>query len=214
MIIVVAVTFLVSWTPFYLVIFVSQVQENSFLKQANFLFTMLATNMMGFLNSCINPFIYNCMSEKFRKSFVKIMASLCFCCCPKGFIQHSSSIKSHGDSTEDNDGSRHPAVQPSYSNYQRSSLIVQFRGKEKSPNTVLIKMSPLGNINTHKQNGNSQCIFKYSPLSLRKATTESEKEYFPIRQIKMHSLKQNNTTESKVCNGKDGLPVDILHNHD
>ena len=114
MIIVVAMAFLVSWTPFYIVIFVSQVQENSFLKEANFLFTMLATHLIGFLNSCINPFIYNFMSEKFRKSFIGIAASLCSCCCPKEFVRQSLSMTAQADSAADydHDGPMSPGAPP------------------------------------------------------------------------------------------------------
>ena len=145
MIIVVALAFLVSWTPFYIVIFVSQVQENSFLKKANFIFTMLATHLIGFLNSCINPFIYNFMSEKFRKNFMSIITSLCFCCCSKDFIRMSVSFKSQADSATDYDGPMSPGGQPSCRDDQSSSLMVKVRGKQKSPDTVLVKMSPLGN---------------------------------------------------------------------
>lgn len=81
MIITVAIAFIVCWTPFYLVSFISQVQKVSFLYKSNFLFTMLATHLSGFLNSAINPFIYHFMSEKFRKSF-NIMARSLFCWCP------------------------------------------------------------------------------------------------------------------------------------
>jgi hypothetical protein len=77
MIIVVAVAFIVAWTPFYAVTFVSQVQKDSFLKKKHFMFTMLSTHLVGFLNSCVNPFIYNCMSDKFRKSFRHILRNLC-----------------------------------------------------------------------------------------------------------------------------------------
>ena len=182
MIIVVALAFLLSWTPFYIVIFVSQVQPNSFLKEANFIFTMLATHLIGFLNSCINPFIYNFMSEKFRKSFMSIITSLCFCCCSKDFIRLSVSFKSQADSATDYEGPMSPGGQPSCSDDQSSSLMVKFRGKQKSPDTVLVKMSPLGNSKGNKENGNNQCIFKYSPLSLHKMTTANEKRLLHFKE--------------------------------
>ena len=81
MIIIVALTFILSWSPFYLVSLVSQVQENSFLRHSNFLFTMLSTHLFGFINSSINPIVYHAMSDRFRRSFhdiwYRILTVLC-----------------------------------------------------------------------------------------------------------------------------------------
>ena len=76
MIIIVATSFLVCWTPFYLVSVISQNQEDSFLRRSNFVFTMLSTHLVGFLNSCVNPFIYCFLSEKFRTSFKNILMNI------------------------------------------------------------------------------------------------------------------------------------------
>lgn len=76
MIIVVALSFIIAWTPFYVITFVTQVQETSFIKRSNFLFTMLASHLSGFLNSCVNPIIYHMMNEKFRRSFRRMAATL------------------------------------------------------------------------------------------------------------------------------------------
>ena len=100
MIITVAIAFIICWTPFYLVIIISQVQKVSFLYKSNFLFTMLATHLSGFLNSAINPFIYHFMNKKFRQSFSKMARSL-FCWSPSNLWhrkdnsskQHSSAMK-------------------------------------------------------------------------------------------------------------------------
>ncbi len=72
MMVVVAIAFIVSWTPFYIITFISQVQPRSFLKDSNFLFTMLLIHWFGFLHSCVNPFIYNFMNEKFHRNFQQI----------------------------------------------------------------------------------------------------------------------------------------------
>ena len=69
MMIVVAVGFVISWTPFYVITFISQVQTYSFLRKSNYLFTMLCIHWFGFLNSCVNPIIYNFMNDKFNRSF-------------------------------------------------------------------------------------------------------------------------------------------------
>lgn len=84
MVTVVALTFLMSWSPFYLVSFISQVQTESFLLRSNFLFTMLSTHLVGFTNSSINPFVYTMLSDKFRSSFKRIVVDIltaCCCCC-------------------------------------------------------------------------------------------------------------------------------------
>ncbi|KAK3094060.1 hypothetical protein FSP39_023638 [Pinctada imbricata] len=79
MVIVVAIAFILSWSPQFFVSIVSQHQRNSFLHKQNFFFTMLMTHLFGFINSCVNPFIYTAMSEKFRKSFRRTLKRLLFC---------------------------------------------------------------------------------------------------------------------------------------
>jgi hypothetical protein len=54
MVIVIAVTFLVLWSPFYL-------------------FTMLLVHLIGFANSAVNPFVYALLGDKFRTAFVVSM---------------------------------------------------------------------------------------------------------------------------------------------
>lgn len=85
MVVVIAITFIISWSPQYLVSIISQLQESSFLRESNFLFTMLVTHFCGFLNSCLNPIIYTAMSQKFRRSFKDIIRRLWFCCSCKPF---------------------------------------------------------------------------------------------------------------------------------
>lgn len=79
MVIMIAITFILAWSPFYLTTVVSQLQEDSFLREGNFFFTMLLTHWFGFLNSCLNPFVYSAMSDKFRRNFKQIIFS-CFAC--------------------------------------------------------------------------------------------------------------------------------------
>ena len=214
MIIVVAMAFLVAWTPFYIVIFVSQVQENSFLKEANFVFTMLATHLIGFLNSCINPFIYNFMSEKFRKSFANIIASVCFVCCAKGFIQPSMSFKSQADSAAEYDGPMSPGCQPSCSDDQSSNLVVKMREKQNSTDIVLVKMSPLNNCKSHKAN-KSQCIFKYSAATMHKMIPVNERKHSPSTKINLSSLQNKTSTDNncKTTKLRDDIPVALSHKH-
>jgi len=80
MVVVIAATFLLLWSPFYLVTFVTQVQEISFLTEQNFLFTMLSTHLIGFTNSAVNPFIYAMLGDKFRTAFmVSALHNTSFC---------------------------------------------------------------------------------------------------------------------------------------
>ena len=94
MVIVVASSFLLCWSPFYLVTLISQLQEKSFLKKANFISIMLTIHLAGFLNSCLNPFIYNCMSHQFRASFRTILRHLCFPFRPESFELNKNSMRS------------------------------------------------------------------------------------------------------------------------
>lgn len=78
MVIVVAVAFIVAWSPLYIVSVVSVLQPENFLQKSNFIFSMLCAHLFGFINSCVNPFIYTVMSEKFRQSFKRTFQRI-FC---------------------------------------------------------------------------------------------------------------------------------------
>lgn len=95
MVIVVAVAFILCWSPMYIVSVVSQLQSpsDSFLRQSNFFFTMLTTHLAGFINSCINPFIYTAMSKKFRKSFSLTLGKIfCKYYCRQRLFQYRDSV--------------------------------------------------------------------------------------------------------------------------
>ena len=93
MIIAIALSFVVCWTPFYVINIVTQYQSTSFLHKSNFLFTSLLTQFIGSLSSAINPIVYHLMSAKFRNSFNAILTSL-ICCrrCPKSGARNGSWI--------------------------------------------------------------------------------------------------------------------------
>ena len=88
MMIVVAAGFVIAWTPFYVITFISQVQRRSFLRESNYLFTMLLIHWFGFLNSCVNPVIYNFMNDKFHRSFRQLLSI-----CRLPFLQRSRSTR-------------------------------------------------------------------------------------------------------------------------
>jgi len=72
MIVLVALTFLTCWTPFYAVTAVAQLQTDSFLHHSQFLFTMLAIHWVGFTSCAANPLIYAAMNYQFRRSFKQV----------------------------------------------------------------------------------------------------------------------------------------------
>ncbi|XP_078315544.1 bombesin receptor subtype-3-like [Crassostrea virginica] len=73
MVIVIAVAFILAWSPHYLVSIASVLQKSfhksNFFDKENYVFTMLMTHFFGFTNSCMNPLIYNAMSTAFKKRF-------------------------------------------------------------------------------------------------------------------------------------------------
>jgi len=72
MIMLIALSFWLCWTPFYAVTTITQLQTHSFLHESQFLFTMLTTHWAGFLNSCLNPLIYAALSNNFRRGFKQV----------------------------------------------------------------------------------------------------------------------------------------------
>ena len=99
MVIVIAIAFIFSWSPQYIVTVITQLQDNSFMLEGNYLFTMLLTHLCGFINSCFNPFIYTAMSKRFRKSFGQTLKKIfCACYCRRRFMRHRRSV-SHRRST-------------------------------------------------------------------------------------------------------------------
>ena len=152
MIIVVAIAFVVAWSPFYLTTFISQVQTNSFLRRSNYVFVMLAVHLVGFINSCINPVIYNFMSDKFRKSFTQIVLSLCCLCTRVPRVRKCISLRSRDIITNTTDynvedsGTEFPKEEvyrsPGESRRGRASRRCE-DDRVTTPNTTAIPLSTL-----------------------------------------------------------------------
>ena len=81
MVVIMALAFVVAWTPFYVCTLVSQLQMSSFLRKSNFLFIMLTIHLVGFINSCTNPLIYHLMSRHNIFHSVATSSFSCNNCC-------------------------------------------------------------------------------------------------------------------------------------
>lgn len=127
MVIVISVAFIVAWSPLYIVNIISQLQKESFLWKEQFVFTMLITHLFGFINSCVNPFIYTAMSEKFRKSFKRTLGKVfCNYYCRqrllyKGSVsqRRSTALTLHDDTCTD------PEAEPLRADYSHYKLKVK-----------------------------------------------------------------------------------------
>lgn len=95
MVIVIALAFIICWSPMYVVAIVSEFHEHNFMKRGNFIFTMLMVHLPGFINSCINPIVYTIMSENYRQSFRGILGRLLMCGCTKETFLQTQSTVSH-----------------------------------------------------------------------------------------------------------------------
>ena len=178
MIIMVAVAFIVSWSPFYLVTLVSQLQKDSFLRRSNFVFTMLAIHLAGFTSSALNPFIYHFMSDKFRKSFCHIFRSIVRC--GRGRLWSAGSARKPRSQKESDWGSSTEGMLheegPSYRSQgitqYRSVLFSSFRSslpqgwkRESATPPAVFKLERLPATKTSERRGGA----KYSPDSRREA---------------------------------------------
>ncbi|OQV18478.1 putative Pyroglutamylated RFamide peptide receptor [Hypsibius exemplaris] len=85
MMIIVSLGFAICWSPYFFVTVIVEYIHN-FFPQGHFFFTMLLINVLGFLNSCINPFIY-VMNDRFREQYHMILhRSFCLVCIKMGWM--------------------------------------------------------------------------------------------------------------------------------
>lgn len=100
MILIVVLSFTVSWTPYFMVSVITQFQKRNYMAEHSYYFSMLCINLFAFLHSSINPVIYATMSTRFRKGFMRILR-LVMCCqeTPIGSIAGQTSCHEPGTSS-------------------------------------------------------------------------------------------------------------------
>lgn len=93
--IVIAIAFIICWSPLFVVSIVTELQEASFAKRNNFIFVVLICLLCGFSNGCINPIVYMAMSESYRQHFRTILGRLLMCGCTKDIFvpTHSTATR-------------------------------------------------------------------------------------------------------------------------
>lgn len=87
MVMIVAIAFGVSWTPYFLVTIATQFPGANYMQNHNYFSTMLVINLCAFINSCVNPFIYVAMSTRFRNGFRRIVRTALCCCLFSGHAE-------------------------------------------------------------------------------------------------------------------------------
>lgn len=87
MVMIVAIAFGVSWTPYFLVTIATQFPGANYMQNHNYFSTMLLINLCAFINSCVNPFIYVAMSTRFRNGFRRIVRNALCCCLFSGHVE-------------------------------------------------------------------------------------------------------------------------------
>lgn len=73
MVIVVVVIFAVCWCPIQIVLVLKSFDVYD-INNTNNLIIQISSNILAYMNSCINPILYAFLSENFRKAFHKIIA--------------------------------------------------------------------------------------------------------------------------------------------
>lgn len=104
MILIVVLSFTISWTPYFLVSVITQYQQENFMHKHDFYFTMLSINLFAFLHSSINPLIYATMSARFRAGFMRILKRVICCQTSTGTVSGQTSIPDPATSSR---GSNH-----------------------------------------------------------------------------------------------------------
>ncbi|XP_033126842.1 mesotocin receptor-like [Anneissia japonica] len=86
MVLVVVAAFVVSWTPFFMASMINTL--TGILETGNFMFVLCLIHTCGFINSMINPFIYVCMSGRFRYGMCNVMALFIYPCGGRRYVRN------------------------------------------------------------------------------------------------------------------------------
>ncbi|KAI3379251.1 hypothetical protein SNEBB_008381 [Seison nebaliae] len=76
MVTIVVAVFAICWAPYHLynvLKYLFKINPKAIELQIAFRTFAILSQIMAYMNSCINPFLYNCLSENFRMSFIKLL---------------------------------------------------------------------------------------------------------------------------------------------
>lgn len=78
MIFIVVITFAISWLPLYVIFCITKFEKypNTMIEENVFQYLFPLAQWLATSNSCINPIIYTCYSQKFRSEFEIIIKKI------------------------------------------------------------------------------------------------------------------------------------------
>ncbi|XP_066507314.1 alpha-1A adrenergic receptor isoform X2 [Hoplias malabaricus] len=141
--------FILCWLPFFLVLPISSIFPSHRPPETVFKITF----WLGYFNSCLNPIIYPCFSQEFKKAFQNVLRGHCFHRAPRPWNPPTVGPFTPPAHTAPSSSSTNPSValeagggpthQPCSSGAHSKSLLKAccFNAKVKSTSTVCLQLS-------------------------------------------------------------------------